>query len=89
MTTEVLQCKGPNDGVEHHELGTAVFTALGTLGVHVSKGIAFVKDLASVLQKAVNSKQKKAFNAILKLLCPNAWWVPCFGHALNNVAKES
>ena len=36
-------------------------------------------DSASVLQKA--------FKDILQPVCPNARWVPCASHILNNVAK--
>ena len=80
VTTEVLQCYGPNDGVEHCELGTAVVRALGEMGVHVSKVIAFASDPAPVLHKA--------FNAVLKPLCHSVQWVSSFSHGLNNVAKE-
>ena len=72
--------QGPNDRVEHREVGTAVVRALSELGVHVSKVFAFVSHSALVLQQA--------FDVVLKLLCSNARWVPCFSHALNNVAKE-
>ena len=58
VTTEVLQCKGPNDRVEHHELGTTVVRALGELGVRVSKGDCLCIGLSISLQKAFNNVLK-------------------------------
>lgn len=49
------------------------------MGIELKNVIAFVSDAASVL--------RKAFDEYLKPLCKNAKWVPCFSHALNNVAK--
>ena len=78
--TVQLDCKGPNLGVEHSELGTAVIDTLTSLGVSLKCVMAFVSDSASVL--------KKAYEEYLKPFCPNATWVPCSSHALNNVAKS-
>ena len=74
-----LQCHGNNLGVEHRELGTSVLEALQTVGVTLSNVIAFVSDSAAIL--------KKAFEEVLQPVCPNAIWVPCASHILNNVAK--
>ena len=79
VSTLQLQCKGPNLGVEHSELGSEVVSTLSNIGVDFKDVIAFVSDFAAVL--------KKAFTEVLQPICPNARWVPCASHMLNNIAK--
>ena len=80
VATLQLECKGPNLGVENSEVGAAIVDTIGKMGVQLADVIAFVTDSASVL--------KKAFEDHLRPLCPNAQWVPCTSHSLNNVAKS-
>lgn len=79
VRTVQLECRGKSMGVEHSELGQEVVDTLSQMGIELKNVIAFVSDAASVL--------RKAFDEYLKPLCKNAKWVPCFSHALNNVAK--
>lgn len=74
-----LDCKGPNLGVEHGELGSAVVDSLTKMSVSPSDVFAFVSDSASVL--------KKAYDEVLKPVCRSAKWVPCTSHKLNNIGK--
>ena len=80
VATVELVCKGPNNGVEHSELGSAVVKVLTHMGVDPGDVYAFSSDRASVL--------RKAYDDILKPVCPKAVWVSCLSHGLNNVAKS-
>ena len=52
VATVELVCKGPNNGVEHSELGPAVVKVLTQMGVDRGDVYAFSSDRASVLRKA-------------------------------------
>ena len=79
VATMQFECRGPNLGVEHTEVGAALVDVISKMGVSLLDVVAFVTDSAAVL--------KKAYDVVLKPLCPNAVWVPCVSHSLNNVAK--
>lgn len=67
-------------GVEHTELAKVVTNAvIKDMGTEVDNVIAFVSDSAAVLKCAYDSQLSHVF--------PNAVWVRCLSHGLNNVAK--
>ena len=80
VATVQLDCKGPNLGVEHQELGNAIIDTMTKLSVSPNHVFAFVSDSASVLDKA--------FREVLAKICSKAKWLPCTSHKLNNVAKS-
>ena len=79
VATHTLQCHGPNNGVEHTEVGKSVVDTLTSLGIASSNVILFICDAASVLNAA--------YTYVLAPLYPAARHIACPSHGMNLAGK--
>ena len=79
VDSAILECKGPNDGLENTELTNAIHDALTKVGLCSDDVHFFVTDNGGPVPPAVRALQKRF---------PKARHLVCLSHTLNNCAIQ-